>query len=436
MASMLDGAAPYTSAQMVADPDRLRAILQYLNPAVAQQVQGDYANASRQFAWGPEEQAAFSAAQGANKSQTEQIFNFQGTPDESAKYRQFTPLNQWLASNEGAWQEGYKDTFRNAIYDPKYGLLLGPGSGLGNYNKETGMSPAMMFALAMAAFGGLSAAGVGAGTGGAAGAGGMGANVVTAADLAGWAPGSALPAGADAAAFAGGAGTVTAADIAGWQPGSPLPAGSDASAWGGASTGAAVGGGAGGANTTGQIVGSAAPQESMLSQLGGAYKAVQPYASLLSSGAQLISGKSAQNAAQGASDSQRATAESALAAQQAALDRQNATALAALQQQKAAQAAQLEAQRKAAAEQLALQQSMAAYQRQVQMQQLASQMNSAKLQEYQMNRSNQRMPDYSAVLQGIRGQAQGGQGGTMLTGASGVDPSLLLLGRNTLLGAG
>lgn len=337
-----------------------------------------------------------------------------------ANLQQYIPMTSGLASNEGAWNQGYKNAFKDATWDPTYGLLV-PGKSLAPYYKpEGGMSPELMFGLALAAFGGLAAAGVGtgAGAGGAAagGAGGAGANSIGQI-IAGSPIGSGTAAGAFApiaaetaaeAAFGAGAGSVV--------------------------SGAGGGTGAAGANTTGQIVGGSAPQQSLLDQIAGAYKGIQPYTSAISTAAQIASGKGSADAAQAAASAQQATANDALTAQQAALDKQNQIATQALEQQRAAQAAQLAAQQQAAADQLRLQQSMAAYQQQLQMQQLAQQANSAKLQEYQLNRSNQRMPDFSAVLQGIRGSARGGQSGTMLTGTSGVDPSLLLLGRNTLLG--
>jgi hypothetical protein len=340
-----------------------------------------------------------------------------------ANLQQYIPMTSGLASNEGAWNQGYKNAFKDATWDPTYGLLVPEKSLAPYYKPEGGMSPELMFGLALAAFGGLAAAGVGTGAGaggaaagGAGGAGGAGANSIGQI-IAGSTIGSGTAAGAFApiaaetaaeAAFGAGAGSVV--------------------------SGAGGGTGAAGANTTGQIVGGSAPQQSLLDQIAGAYKGIQPYTSAISTAAQIASGKGSAAAAKGAADAQRGTANDALSAQQAALDAQNRIALQSLEQQKAAQAAQLAAQQKAAADQLALQQSMAAYQQQVQMQQLAQQANSAKLQEYQLNRANQRMPDFSAVLQGIRGSARGGQSGTMLTGTSGVDPSLLLLGRNTLLG--
>jgi lysozyme family protein len=50
------------------------------------------------------------------------------------------------------------------------------------------------------------------------------------------------------------------------------------------------------------------------------------------------------------------------------------------------------------------------------------------------NRANQKQPDANALLSAAQQAGQQGASGTMLTGASGVDSSLLPLGRNTLLG--
>jgi hypothetical protein len=51
------------------------------------------------------------------------------------------------------------------------------------------------------------------------------------------------------------------------------------------------------------------------------------------------------------------------------------------------------------------------------------------------NRANQKKPDTSAILSAAQQAGKGGQSGTMLTGAQGVDPSALTLGKNTLLGS-
>lgn len=52
------------------------------------------------------------------------------------------------------------------------------------------------------------------------------------------------------------------------------------------------------------------------------------------------------------------------------------------------------------------------------------------------NAANGKKPDVGAMLSANEQAAKGGQGGTLLTGASGVDPSTLALGRSTLLGGG
>jgi hypothetical protein len=52
------------------------------------------------------------------------------------------------------------------------------------------------------------------------------------------------------------------------------------------------------------------------------------------------------------------------------------------------------------------------------------------------NKANQKKPNGATLLSSNRMAAQGGVGGTMLTGPSGIDPSALSLGRTTLLGGG
>lgn len=58
----------------------------------------------------------------------------------------------------------------------------------------------------------------------------------------------------------------------------------------------------------------------------------------------------------------------------------------------------------------------------------------AQRQEQQMNAANAKAPDASNVLAKAQQDAKGGQSGTMLTGPQGIDPSMLALGKNTLLG--
>ena len=49
------------------------------------------------------------------------------------------------------------------------------------------------------------------------------------------------------------------------------------------------------------------------------------------------------------------------------------------------------------------------------------------------NRANAKAPDVAALLSANQQAAAGGAGSTMLTGATGVDPRQLTLGRSTLL---
>lgn len=50
------------------------------------------------------------------------------------------------------------------------------------------------------------------------------------------------------------------------------------------------------------------------------------------------------------------------------------------------------------------------------------------------NRANAKQPNVGALGDANAMAAKGGQSGTMLTGATGVDPKTLLLGKTTLLG--
>lgn len=54
--------------------------------------------------------------------------------------------------------------------------------------------------------------------------------------------------------------------------------------------------------------------------------------------------------------------------------------------------------------------------------------------EQQFNRQNQKRPNVAGMTATNQQAAMGGAGGTMLTGPTGVDPTALTLGRNTLLG--
>jgi mannitol-specific phosphotransferase system IIBC component len=50
------------------------------------------------------------------------------------------------------------------------------------------------------------------------------------------------------------------------------------------------------------------------------------------------------------------------------------------------------------------------------------------------NRANMKTADTSAILSAAQQAGKGGASGTMLTGAQGIDPAALQLGKNTLLG--
>ena len=51
------------------------------------------------------------------------------------------------------------------------------------------------------------------------------------------------------------------------------------------------------------------------------------------------------------------------------------------------------------------------------------------------NRANQKRTDTGAVLDAASQSGKAGASGTMLTGPQGVDPNMLNLGKNTLLGS-
>ncbi|HNF92749.1 MAG TPA: hypothetical protein PKZ67_11160 [Accumulibacter sp.] len=57
-----------------------------------------------------------------------------------------------------------------------------------------------------------------------------------------------------------------------------------------------------------------------------------------------------------------------------------------------------------------------------------------KASEMAANRANQKSPDTRSILDAARQAGKSGVSGTMLTGPAGVDPALLSLGKNTLLG--
>lgn len=176
----------------------------------------------------------------------------------------------------------------------------------------------------------------------------------------------------------------------------------------------------------------------LINQLKDAYGAVKPYKDVLSiaqTAASVFQGQGAADATKQAAGQQQQAGNDALAAQQAAQQAQADAAAKALELQRQAQEKQLAQQNATLQEQLRMQQAMASYQQQVYSQQLAQAAKSSKLAEEQLRRNNQRQPDFAAALSGNRRAGQMGVAGTMLTGAGGLDPGLLTLGRNTLLGA-
>lgn len=58
----------------------------------------------------------------------------------------------------------------------------------------------------------------------------------------------------------------------------------------------------------------------------------------------------------------------------------------------------------------------------------------AKQADQAFNKANAKTPDIGALDAANQMQAKGGVGSTMLTGAAGVDPTALTLGKTTLLG--
>ena len=55
--------------------------------------------------------------------------------------------------------------------------------------------------------------------------------------------------------------------------------------------------------------------------------------------------------------------------------------------------------------------------------------------EQDLNAANKKRPNTNAMLDDAAQAGKAGASGTMLTGAQGVDPSTLALGKNTLLGS-
>ena len=65
----------------------------------------------------------------------------------------------------------------------------------------------------------------------------------------------------------------------------------------------------------------------------------------------------------------------------------------------------------------------------------AAAVKNADMADQAFNKANGKQPDIASMMGQNALNAKGGQSGTMLTGAGGIDPSTLLLGKKTLLGA-
>lgn len=91
-------------------------------------------------------------------------------------------------------------------------------------------------------------------------------------------------------------------------------------------------------------------------------------------------------------------------------------------------------QKKAAAKANAAAEENARMQEQAVAQQVQATEKQAKTAEEATNRANRKNPNTSAILSAAQQAGKGGGGNTMLTGAQGIDPDLLKLGKKTLLG--
>jgi len=331
------------------------------------------------------------------------------------------------------WKPGAREAvLGSATFDDKLGLTVDPSvvQKFGLSPKATfmdrlvpalilaaaGMGAGQMFSAATSGSGFLPAGGAGGTTGGAGGAvagGGGGGNV--AGRVAGNSVGSIVPGGASVPTAIGAANPAILAETA-----------AEAAFLDGLSGAAA-----------GAHVNAGSPK-SAVDTLRDLYQTVKPVKDVLSIGqtvGSLVQGANASANAKDAAANQERVAEEQLRQQQTALQEQLRVAQQAQLQQQAAQEAQLKAQQAAYAEQLRQTQAMAAYQQQVQAQQLAQQQANLRLQEEALRRNNQRQPDFASILDSNRRSGAQGQAGTMLTGAGGIDPLTLLLGRSTLLGA-
>lgn len=140
----------------------LSDISQWLSPTTLAQAQANPNTFNQTFNWSPELNQKWNQAAGIAEDSTPLGYFTdpqlrQQTQANRVKYASLTPLNQYLASNEGDWKEGYKDSFKDAIWDDQFGLMM-PNKSLNSYSKTTGMTPEQMAVLASMAVGGIIAA--------------------------------------------------------------------------------------------------------------------------------------------------------------------------------------------------------------------------------------------------------------------------------------
>lgn len=234
-------------------------ILQYLSPAAREAFMQNLDFGKGQLEWNPDTQAQWDKALnfGVSGDQAAGEASMSGALRELAykrenptalDYNRYQPLNKYLASHEGGHKEGYKSAFGQAIWDPKFGLLV-PNSALNPFEKVSGMTPEQMATLAAIAVGGAIAAPASAG-----GAGGLGA-AGTSTTMADAIASGVIPAAGTGAGVGAGTGLATLPNAGTWANTAAPTLGAGAGEWTlpAALTSAGAGGGAG-ATTFEQIV--------------------------------------------------------------------------------------------------------------------------------------------------------------------------------------
>jgi len=162
----------------------IRDIYRFLSPTVRSQVESDYNNANRlygnvnpfsadsrawdearqgmdQNAWWyqpPEVRGTDGASLASVMSQMQPARGPNGSIGTVGSYQDYIPVTDSLTQRgNSAYSIHPTEAYKDAIYDPKYGLLLN-GKYITPYEKQHGMTPEQMGAIAMAAFGGMAMA--------------------------------------------------------------------------------------------------------------------------------------------------------------------------------------------------------------------------------------------------------------------------------------